>query len=168
MDDILGAEVQDALTGLYNRSYFAQKIEELTTGGVKFSLVLLEVDNFEIFNNKYQRTGGDIALASIARTINANTGKDDLAARWGGDEFGICLKNVDNLDVAAQKAEVLRQAIEATRFHVDQDLVNCTVSVGVGVWDGQEKSVNVFDRVENSLFEAKNSDKRNTVVKSVH
>jgi diguanylate cyclase (GGDEF)-like protein len=110
------AAKRDALTDLGNRNLLAAKIEELwgaRDGDLSVAVIMLDIDHFKLFNDRYGHLGGDLCLKRIAACITAELrGADDVAIRFGGEEMLLLLPRAD-LREAAQVAERLRRAVEA-------------------------------------------------------
>jgi diguanylate cyclase (GGDEF)-like protein len=91
--------VSDELTGLYNRRYFYEvlKTEMSRTRryGRSFSVVMLDLDGFKEYNDRFGHTNGDSVLKSLARTLRSSLRRADTAFRYGGDEFTIILPATD-------------------------------------------------------------------------
>ena len=91
--------VTDELTGLYNRRYFFEmmEVEMNRTGRTKhpFSLVMLDLDGFKEYNDKYGHTNGDTVLQTISQMLKSSIRKSDMAFRYGGDEFALILPSAD-------------------------------------------------------------------------
>ena len=102
---------------------------------------------------------GDEALKSAASTLNKLIRGDDIAARWGGEEFIIMLKNI-SLDDALKISQKLRMAIENTKI---LDSITITGSFGVTLYKSGEDIKETFKRADEALYEAKNSG-RNRVI----
>jgi diguanylate cyclase (GGDEF)-like protein/PAS domain S-box-containing protein len=105
----------DPLTGLANRRAFDDQIERewkrTLREGSRMSLLLLDIDHFKEFNDRYGHQAGDDCLRVVAATIIGNVRLSDIAARYGGDELAVILPFVDIGD-AIVVAEKLRSAIE--------------------------------------------------------
>jgi diguanylate cyclase (GGDEF)-like protein len=108
--------VQDSLTGLFNRRYFDEAVNrELSRARRKAlptSLVVLDIDHFKRVNDTYGHGTGDNVLCAIARQISVAIREGDIACRYGGEELVILMPECP-ADVAADRAEELRAAIEA-------------------------------------------------------
>lgn len=91
---------RDPLTGLYNRDGF---MEKYATMEVKKSLTyaILDIDNFKQVNDKIGHAGGDAALKILADTLSAVFEKQAIVGRYGGDEFMVCVYDMDQFEVAA-------------------------------------------------------------------
>jgi diguanylate cyclase (GGDEF)-like protein len=100
--------VTDGLTGLFNRRHFDQRLteESLRAGryGHPLSLIMLDIDHFKWFNDRYGHLEGDRLLVRVARLIEESVRRTDLVARYGGDEFVLLLPETDT-EGARQAAE---------------------------------------------------------------
>ncbi len=105
----------DALTGLYDRSEFMREAKSLqlkaTRSGKKLVFIMIDLDNFKPINDIYGHHIGDEVLVLIARRLQDAVKANDLVARFGGDEFAICLYDVDPKDARAV-VERIRKVIE--------------------------------------------------------
>jgi diguanylate cyclase (GGDEF)-like protein/PAS domain S-box-containing protein len=114
-DQLLAMALTDPLTGLANRRAFDDQIERewkrTLREGSRMSLLLLDIDHFKEFNDRYGHQAGDDCLRVVAATIIGNVRLSDIAARYGGDELAVILPFVDIGD-AIVVAEKLRSAIE--------------------------------------------------------
>ena len=127
------ASIRDSLTRIYNRRYFVERLKaeviEARESGSDLSLLIIDLDNFKEFNDRFGHLPGDRALSFIAAQLTRVTGRDDVVARWGGDEF-VVLSRVPHA-AATTAAERLRRAVATLPFSVAQTPVWLTVSVGV-------------------------------------
>lgn len=127
----------DSLTELANRRYFDEmfsaEFHRLKRSGLPMSLIMLDVDRFKKFNDRYGHLAGDDCLKQIGSVLKMLVGRStDLAARFGGEEFMVVLTETDQQG-AAILAERIRQAIEALAIpHAESDIAQwVTVSLGV-------------------------------------
>lgn len=124
----------DPLTGISNRRAFHDKAEDLWNmsrrSGRALSLMLFDIDRFKEINDAHGHAAGDAVLVAIARTLGENIRSQDVAARWGGEEFIVLLPET-GLAEATALAERLRAAIAGMRLvHGDTSLA-VTASFGV-------------------------------------
>ncbi len=126
----------DALTGLANRRRFdetlASEHERARRSGAPFSLIMVDVDYFKKFNDRYGHVAGDACLRRVAEAIATGPRRPaDLAARYGGEEFAIILPDTD-ADGAHAVAEKIRLAVQALDIdHLDSPCGPVTISLGV-------------------------------------
>jgi diguanylate cyclase (GGDEF)-like protein len=123
--------ITDGLTGLYNHRYLHERLEEelerARSNQSTLSLLFLDCDRFKAYNDAYGHKAGDTALAHVARIIEQNGRRSDLAARYGGEEFVLVLIDTDTAG-ARLVAESLRSAVEASTVRDGRPL---TVSIGI-------------------------------------
>lgn len=127
----------DQATGLYRKDYFLLRLAEeqrrFNNVGTPFSLIMSDIDHFKRVNTEYGHQGGDIALLELAqmilRTIR-DEGEEDLAGRYGGEEFCVLMPNTRE-DRAIGIAEKIRKNIEAHRFMIEGREAAITISIGV-------------------------------------
>lgn len=162
--------VTDFLTGLLNRRYFNVRIEEeyqrLLRGGEGFSLALLDIDNFKMFNDSEGHSAGDLMLKNIAAVLKMTIRAQDILVRYGGEEFAIIMPETSATE-AFRVAERLRTAIRqiATSGWKKYPKKRVTVSLGVTACCRPARSVEHFiDMADRALYTAKLSGKDCTVI----
>jgi diguanylate cyclase (GGDEF)-like protein len=128
----------DGLTGLANRRWFDEQLEEEWQRGVKnrqqLALLLIDVDLFKAYNDLFGHLGGDECLRKIAGVIaDALPPGVGMASRFGGEEFAVILPNTER-EQALVVAESLRRAVEAMNLpHTESRWGVQTISIGVAV-----------------------------------
>ncbi len=128
--------LQDGLTGLANRRAFDQSIERewnrTLREGSEMALLLLDVDHFKQFNDRYGHQAGDDCLRIIAATVKNSVRGTDMACRYGGEEIAVILPTATS-EVAIAQADRIRMGIAA--LHIPHEDSSCadhvTVSIGV-------------------------------------
>jgi diguanylate cyclase (GGDEF)-like protein len=155
----------DPLTSLYNRGYYLDKLDHAISDAKKyqkpFSIILLDIDHFKSFNDTYGHLKGDEVLITVGSVLQSNTRKDDIVARWGGEEFIVLLLDTP-LDTASLIAENLRVNIAKIEI-VDIDR-HITSSFGVSEFDASKDDENsITNRADTALYKAK-AQGRNIVV----
>jgi diguanylate cyclase (GGDEF)-like protein len=125
------------LTGLANRRYFDEafnlEYHRLKRSGTPLSLIMLDVDHFKKFNDRYGHLAGDDCLRRIGMTLKTYIGRaTDIVARYGGEEFVVILADT-NQHGAVTVAERIRKAVEALAIpHAGSDVAK-TVTISLGV-----------------------------------
>lgn len=157
------AALRDSMTGLLNRRQFYAITEQTNPSHLpaqqQFSLLLVDTDRFKDINDVFGHLKGDEVLISLSRTLEACCRKDDYVFRWGGEEFVLLLPRTP-LETAMQIAETIR----ATVAHITiPGLPRFTVSIGVARHNQGENIDELFKRVDDALYRAKN-DGRNKVL----
>ncbi len=131
---LLDRAQRDSLTGLANHGHFwttlELEFERATRHGRPLSLVMLDIDHFKAFNDRFGHIAGDEALVGVARSIASYSRAHDVVARYGGEEFAAVLPETD-LEGALMYAEKMRGAVESTRLPAP-----LTVSAGVAATGG--------------------------------
>ena len=157
------AALRDSLTGLLNRRQFYHLTDQTSSNHLpaqqEFSLLLVDTDHFKRINDLFGHQKGDEVLIALARMLESGSRKDDYVFRWGGEEFVLLLPRT-SLDAAMQIAETLRTAIARIAI---PGLPRFTVSIGVARHNPDESIDDLFKRVDDALYRAKN-DGRNKVL----
>lgn len=161
--DLLKEQVRtDALTGLYNFRFFSDalplEMERASRSFQPLSLIILDIDHFKGFNDRWGHELGNRALSHIAQLIGLTVRKLDFACRFGGEEFVILLPNTD-LRQAMNVAERLREIIATTPLAHEQELITITASLGVDEYRGNhsDSSDGFVERVDAWLYQAKHA-----------
>jgi diguanylate cyclase (GGDEF)-like protein len=160
----------DALSGLANRRGFDARLVADWQRAAKLNrsiaLLMIDVDHFKQFNDRYGHVEGDVCLRRIAKLLrDAATGEDDLPARYGGEEFALLMPGAD-VDTALKAAEQLRRVVEGLCIaHTSSPTGQVTVSIGCAslVPDVGQRAEHLIEAADIALYAAKRRG-RNTVV----
>lgn len=158
----------DYLTGLWNHGYFQYLLQaEIDKAKIRrgsLSLIMLDIDDFKIYNDRLGHQAGDQILRELSSLIRNQSRNMDYACRYGGEEFTIILPETEK-DEAFAIAERLRQDILKHRFIHEEILPNKVLSVSIGLscfpQDGLTPS-ELISRTDKMLYQAKNKGKNNT------
>lgn len=155
----------DSLTQVYNRTrfdlLFREHVEIAEHRKTALSLLLVDLDDFKLVNDKFGHQVGDHVLRHVAKLIESLIGDDGIVARWGGEEFSILLPYVD-ISQAQSTAESLRVALEGASFN--EPTIHMTMSVGVAQLLPKESDVSLLKRADSAMYESKNSGRNQVTV----
>jgi diguanylate cyclase (GGDEF)-like protein/PAS domain S-box-containing protein len=148
----------DALTGLPNRRYIdsvlATRFAEFNREGLRFGLVVADVDHFKSFNDQYGHEVGDEVLKMVARTLTHSCRTYDVAARWGGEEFVVLSGHGDAQKVGAL-ADRLRALVEHSTLAHAGHALHVTISLGATVVRDEDDAASLFARADRLLYQSK-------------
>lgn len=161
---------QDPLTGIANRRFFtatlAREWARAIREGVPISVIMIDVDHFKDYNDRYGHPQGDECLRTIAQTLRGRLRRPgDLLARYGGEEFVTLLTQTGSAGARAV-AEAFRASVESLRIeHVRVPLQIVTISLGVAttIPQRQANADTLVEAADQALYDAKRAG-RNRVV----
>jgi len=146
---------KDALTDVYNRRYFAVRMEEEFKRHCRFgeplSLALVDLDHFKEINDRFGHRAGDEALRDVSQLLVKHSRSFSIVTRWGGDEFAIILVNTSKTG-GLTYAERIRNVIELHRF------THAPITVSLGVASLPEDATTIDDLIvaaDRALYDAK-------------
>jgi diguanylate cyclase (GGDEF)-like protein len=156
----------DPRTGLANSRAFDLAVEAMLaarTGDEATSILMLDIDQFKLFNDRHGHPAGDEALRSFAGVLQSSMRDGDVAARYGGEEFAVLLPGVDRA-AAMMIAERIRARTESTIISLAPGLTDrITVSIGIASAPAQGlERVALLRLADDALYRAK-ADGRNRV-----
>jgi diguanylate cyclase (GGDEF)-like protein len=158
------------LTGLFNRRYLEETLErELLRASRKhlsLGIIMLDVDNFKQFNDTWGHVAGDVILRELGNLFMKHVRGEDVACRYGGDEFMIILPDVSR-EITRERAERLCEHTRYINIQFDGQILGAiTLSLGVVVFpeDGSTSTV-ILKAADAALYRAKHEG-RNRVVMS--
>ncbi len=131
----------DHLTGLFNRRYFEsyleREINNVNRSGIMSAVVYLDLDRFKYVNDTAGHEIGDQLLIDLSQQVNKSLRRHDIAARIGGDEFALILKNVDE-SLAVNIADEIRTSLSNLRVHHEDKIYHVNASFGVALMDAPD------------------------------
>lgn len=163
----------DGLTNLANRKAFDKEVKRLIQcvkdKEIKtFSLILMDIDHFKLFNDTYGHQIGDQVLKLVSRTLFNGLKGQDMAARYGGEEFAVLLPDTA-LQFATRVGNNLREAIatkEVVNRSTGEKLANITLSGGVAEYRKKETLEDLVERADEGLYMAKNNGRNRMLAAS--
>jgi len=166
-EDALFRAHTDSLTNLWNYGYFQYKLDELFVQALKFnkrlSLLMIDIDDFKIYNDEFGHLEGDKALINIASLIKNSCRKRDLVCRYGGEEFVVILPEASKKE-AYEIAERVRASVEDSSYLFKKRF---TVSIGIASFpeDCQDKN-SLVGIADSFLYQAKREGKNRVSFKT--
>ncbi len=159
----------DGLTELFNHRYFHQLLEiEISRSERKacqFCLLMIDVDDFKIYNDALGHTQGDYALRFLAWLLKHHARREDMVCRYGGEEFAIILAETDQKK-GKLAAERFLRIVEETEIDRQEVLPNknMTISVGLACYpDDAQSGEEVIEKADKALYQAKREGKNRSV-----
>ena len=152
----------DPLTGIYRKGFLDEALAHYIATQRKFGLVVLDIDNFKLVNDTFGHLTGDQVLRDFATLIKRNIRKNDLFARWGGEEF-ILLFEEDAVEDIITKTEKIRRFIESNHF---EGVSHLAASFGIAYVDTYDTVETIFSRADKALYKAKRNGKNQVVFES--
>lgn len=169
LETVRNESLTDPLTSLKNRASFDRELEQAVAASAKsrepLSLIMLDIDEFKSFNDRYGHITGDHVLRLVGQSLKQNVKGKDIAARYGGEEFGIILGQT-KLQSAVTLADQIRKSVatkELMKRSTGESLGRVTVSLGVASWHPGESVQNFIERADSCLYVAKRTG-RNRVI----
>jgi two-component system cell cycle response regulator len=165
--------VKDGLTGIYNKKYFLDRIETDVAYAKRhktpLALIIFDIDHFKKINDTFGHAAGDYVLKELSALVKRTIRGEDVFARFGGEEFVLLMRDVDEAK-ASMLAERLRRLVEQAGFEFDGKRIPCTVSLGVCAMGANEDtpiqgSADLVNRADQYLYKAKRAG-RNRVMSS--
>ncbi|MEW6132393.1 MAG: EAL domain-containing protein [Pseudomonadota bacterium] len=149
----------DEMTGLPNRRAAEARLREEIAHARRqrqtFVLGLVDLDHFKLINDRYGHRIGDEALACFAKACSGHLRADDWVARWGGEEFLVCLHTGD-IKQAETVFDRLREALKHQAFETSVGAIHLTLSVGLSRFDLEKGTQDsLLANLDSNLYEAK-------------
>ena len=151
--------IKDGLTGLKVRRFFIdslhREVRRASRKKEQLSLLILDIDHFKDYNDRYGHASGDLILKFIANTINGLLDDPDVAGRYGGEEIAVLLWRKDKKE-ARLKAEKIRQQVKERPLTLREHEANVTVSIGVSTYPEDAVTEGELIRIADArLYKAK-------------
>jgi diguanylate cyclase (GGDEF)-like protein len=159
-ESLKNQSICDPLTGLFNRRYMEESVERefsrANRSKTSVAIIMMDLDHFKQFNDTFGHQAGDTLLRSLGDLLKRNTRGQDIACRYGGEEFAIVLSD-SNLAGALQRAEILRQQVKQLSVEYAGQLLGAvSVSMGIALFPDHGTSMgDVLRAADQALYSAK-------------
>jgi diguanylate cyclase (GGDEF)-like protein len=161
--------ITDPKTGLFTYDYFFKRVQEKIASArrynTKSAMLMLDIDHFKLFNDKYGHLAGDKVLVALSQTLQRDIREDDCVGRFGGEEFCILLSECSP-DALFQVSERIRKSIEDLEVYENNDRLSITVSIG-GCMIESFKGITpkyIFKRVDKALYYSKENGRNRSTI----
>jgi len=162
---------RDALTKLYNRRSGELKLKQSQMNaletGVKFSVVLGDIDFFKKFNDHYGHDCGDLVLVEIAKIFNSEMIGKGYAVRWGGEEFLIVYEN-KTMQEAYEQLRLLREKVLELDLEYQEELLKVTMTFGITQGSTTKELKDIIKRADELLYEGKMNGRNQIVIDTLY
>lgn len=154
----------DMMTRLKLKYFFfnqlTDKLDLAVAQSLPIGVIMFDIDHFKSFNDTYGHACGDYVLMTVAKIIKSSIRDQDMASRYGGEEFTVMLPNTLKED-AMLVAERIRANIEKALFRYEEKEMHVTISGGVSVYDAEENPVTsakeIVEQADKALYVSKTS-----------
>jgi two-component system cell cycle response regulator len=160
----------DELTKLYNRRYFLEALdgefERTSRYEREIALLMLDLDYFKKVNDTYGHPAGDMVLSDVGEILKKHIRRNDLACRYGGEEFAVILPNVskDSIYLAYER---FREMVSTQSFKCESKQFHITVSIGIAFSNDAESANDLLAHADQALYQAKESGRNRIVIYKV-
>ena len=157
---------RDFLTGLYNRRYFFREMKQYiaTPQSIdkRYSVAMIDIDDFKKVNDTYGHDIGDKVIVKLSEVLNSMTHSKDLVARFGGEEFAIVLRDI-NQEQTKNVLEKIRQNVESLQVYINaEEYIKFTISTGYTT-HCEESLEEMLNQADMMLYNAKREGKNRVV-----
>lgn len=145
----------DELTGLLNSRAFWDRyrraVEKANRYHEPLSLIFVDVDHLKDLNDRAGHRFGNLTLLHVSEAILASKRAEDVAARWGGDEFGVLMSGA-NADAAIRVAADILKTVSDAPVRTSRDERTVSVTIGIASTAGGTNADGLFDRADQALY----------------
>lgn len=151
---------EDFLTRLLNARAFENRYRRALDRAARFgeplSLLLIDVDRLKSLNDQFGHEVGSAALRHVARILEASKRREDLAARWGGDEFAVLMPGADG-PAAQRVGQEIMDRMKRQPFSARERSLPFTLTIGVSTISPEASGVDLFEQADRALLKGKSA-----------
>ena len=167
MDILRESSLRDGLTGLYNRRFLEEYIEQeqahIQREKTNYDILMIDIDYFKLVNDTYGHDVGDTVIKALSDILKESIREADMAIRYGGEEFLILLRRTTP-EATIKIASNIHQSFKDKKFSVGSETIEKTLSIGIAKLPDDSDSIwKVIKYADTALYEAKNTG-RNKIV----
>ncbi|WP_407156648.1 GGDEF domain-containing protein [Bradyrhizobium sp. STM 3557] len=155
IEELTASAERDFLLGIVNRRGFSRELDRSIAYIKRYhatgALILLDVDRLKPINDAFGHAAGDQVLKAVAASLVSQVRSSDVVGRLGGDEFGVLLWNLDEVD-AHGKAIALERAIDALSFSFGDTTVHAGASAGIAILDIWMDAQSAFEAADRAMY----------------
>ena len=160
--------IRDSLTGLYNRRYMEAALEQQTFRCKRYNsplgIIMLDVDYFKEFNDRYGHDAGDVVLRELGCFLKTHIRGGDIACRYGGEEFLLIMPGA-SLKIAEQRARELHDNINELKIPYHRKTFSISMSIGVAAFPNHGSNLmDIVKIADTALYSAKNEGRNRVVI----
>jgi diguanylate cyclase (GGDEF)-like protein len=160
--------IRDPLTGLYNRRHMeaslAREVLRAKRHSTSVAIIMLDIDHFKPLNDTYGHEAGDVILRELAALVRQSIRGEDIACRYGGEEFLLILPDA-SLEIAAKRAEELRLRGSDLQVVCQSKILTITISLGVAAFPIHGPDIkDTVKAADTALYQAKKEGRNQVVV----
>lgn len=168
-DQLRAQATRDPLTDLYNRRFmleaFEQAINRAERHNTALGFIILDLDHFKEVNDEFGHDAGDEVLIQVANCLKSNLRMEDIACRYGGEEFCVICPDSNLKDSYALAEKIRRYISELSIDYLGEDLGHITISVGVSIFPNHALTINeLISLADQALYKAKKNGRNKTEV----
>jgi two-component system cell cycle response regulator len=157
----------DELTKLHNRRYFIEALEgefeRANRYETEMALIMMDLDDFKKINDTYGHPAGDMVLSEIGKILKEHVRRNDIACRYGGEEFAVILPNVSRDNIYATY-ERFREMVSEQPFEYESKQFHITVSIGIAFSNDAKLINDLLVHADQALYQAKETGRNKTVI----
>ncbi|MCW3795669.1 sensor domain-containing diguanylate cyclase [Paenibacillus sp. LS1] len=151
----------DLLTGMKNRRFFEEAIQEWIQEEIIFCIVVFDIDRFKSINDSFGHQAGDEVLKEVSKIIQSSVRDEDISSRFGGEEFVVLLKQYES-NFAFDVAEKIRRLVEESVMPINHSV---TISAGIAEYPlHSESGEELFHLADSALYQAKEEGRNRTII----
>ena len=156
----------DELTKLHNRRYFIEALEgefeRASRYEIEMALIMVDLDHFKKINDTYGHPSGDMVLSETGGILKKHVRRNDIACRYGGEEFAVILSNVSRENIYAAY-DRFREMVSEHLFEYESNQFHITVSIGIAFSNNAESANDLLFQADQALYQAKDTGRNKTV-----